>query len=107
MKKRTIAILCAALILSSFSLAQTAEIKGRVTLSPEGKPYGKGNMLLMLLGEDIYVKAPIDSEGRFFYRNLTPGTYVLKMDLYNLTPVEKEITILDETESLEITLPIT
>ncbi len=98
MKKRLVFFLCLITLLSGYVSLNAAEIKGKVTLSPKGEAYVHGNMLLMPLGEEIYTKAEIDSEGNYRYADLAPGRYLLKMDLYSLTPFETEITISEETE---------
>lgn len=105
MKKRHLAII---LILISISLTSlnAADIKGKVTLLPKGKPYTHGSILLMPLGAEKYTKTFIDPQGNFIYRDLKPGKYIIKMDLYSLTPVEKEIEIKEEEETLELDLSI-
>ncbi len=98
MKKRLVFFLCLITLLAGYVSLNAAEIKGKVTLSPKGEPYVHGNMLLMPLGEEIFTKAEIDSEGNYRYADLSPGRYLLKMDLYSLTPFETQITISEETE---------
>ncbi len=98
MNKRLIIILCLSVIIFGLADLKAAEIKGKVTLSPEGKPYVHGNMLLMLVGEETYTKAEIDAEGNYVYSDLTPGKYDLKLDLYSLTPFETEVVIDQETD---------
>jgi len=92
--------------ITSFSLLSAADIKGKVILAPKGKPYSHGLILLMPLGEEKYIKTTIDPQGNFIYQNLKPGKYIIKMDLYSLTPVEKEIEIQRETETLAVNLSI-
>jgi len=104
-KKFAVIILFFALIASLTSL-NAADIKGKITLSPQGKPYTHGAILLMPLGEEKYIKTTIDPQGNFIYRDLKPGKYIIKMDLYGLTPVEKEISISDEKETLDLPLSI-
>lgn len=99
MKKRLFIILCVSAILFGLTHLEAAEIKGKVTLSPEGKPYVHGNMLLMLVGEDKFTRAEIDPEGNYIYTGLIPGKYLLKMDLYSLTPFETEVEIDEETDT--------
>ncbi len=98
MKKRIVFLLSLMIILSGYVSLNAADIKGKVTLSPKGEPYVRGNMLLMPLGEELFTKAEIDSEGNYQYTDLTPGRYLLKMDLYSLTPFETEVTITEESE---------
>lgn len=105
-KKLSVIILFLSLI-TSFSLLFAADIKGQVRLAPKDKPYSHGLILLMPLGEEKYIKTTIDPQGNFIYRNLKPGKYLIKMDLYGLTPVEKEIEIRQESEILELDLSIT
>lgn len=107
MKKRLTAIILSFLFFLGISALEAADIKGRVILLPEGKPYTHGAILLMPLGAEKYTKTTIDPHGNFIYRDLTPGKYLIKMDLYSLTPVEKEIEIKDEQETLELDLSIT
>ncbi len=87
------------IFLSGSASLNAADIKGKVTLSPEGKPYAHGNMLLMPVGEEKYTKAEIDPEGNYIYEDLRPGRYILKMDLYSLTPFETEVVIAEDTET--------
>jgi AGCS family alanine or glycine:cation symporter len=107
MKKRLFILLSITILLSGFVSLESAEIKGKVTLSPKGEPYVHGNMLLMPLGEELYTKAEIDPEGVYRYTDLTPGRYLLKMDLYSLTPFETEITISEETEIQVVDIDLT
>ena len=107
MKKRLFFLLLLTILLSGYVSLNAAEIKGKVTLSPKGKPYVHGNMLLMPLGEELYTKAEIDSEGYYQYADLTPGRYLLKMDLYSLTAFETEVTITEESERKVIDVDLT
>ena len=107
MKKRLFILLSLTILLSGFVSLEAAEIKGKITLSPKGEPYVHGNMLLMPLGEELYTKAEIDPEGNYRYTDLIPGRYLLKMDLYSLTPFETEITISEETEIQVVDVDLT
>jgi AGCS family alanine or glycine:cation symporter len=107
MKKRLTILVSLMIFLSGYASLNAADIKGKVTLSPKGAPYVHGNMLLMPLGEELYTKAEIDSEGNYRYTDLTPGRYLLKMDLYSLTPFETEITINEETETKVVDVDLT
>jgi len=106
MKKRALLILLLAALLAPLAGLHAAEIKGRVTLLPHGKPYDHGNMLLMPIGENRYTKAEISPEGEYSYTGLTPGRYVLKMDLYSLTPFQTEVTIEEENETRVVDVPL-
>ncbi len=83
----------------------SSDIIGKVVNSATGKPYTKGNILLLPFGEEKYIKVELDKEGNFVYRDLKPGKYIIKMDLYGLTPIEKQIQVPEE--QLNITLSIT
>ncbi len=107
MKKKFAIIIPLLVLISSLNVLNAADINGKVTLSPKGKAYTHGAILLMPLGAEKYVKTTIDPHGNFIYRDLRPGKYIIKMDLYGLTPVEKEITIIDEEETLDLPLTIT
>jgi len=107
MKKRLFFLLSLTILLSGYVSLNAAEIKGKVTKSPKGKPYAHGNMLLMPLGEDLFTKAEIDEEGNYQYADLTPGRYLLKMDLYSLTPFETEVAITEESEMKVIDIDLT
>ena len=106
MKKKTLAIIFLFTCLVSLSNLKAAEIKGKVTLLPKGTPYTRGAILLQPLGTEEYTKATIDKQGNFSYKDLKPGKYELKMDLYSATPVQMDIEIKEETEILEIPLSI-
>jgi AGCS family alanine or glycine:cation symporter len=107
MKKRLFFLLSLAILLAGYVSLNAAEIKGEVTISPKGKPYAHGNMLLIPLGEEIYTKAEIDEEGNYRYTDLTPGRYLLKMDLYSLTPFETEVNLTEESEIEVIDIDLT
>jgi AGCS family alanine or glycine:cation symporter len=99
MKKRLFIFFTLTILFSCYTTLHAADIRGKVTLFPKGKPYPHGSMLLMPLGAEAFTKAEIDPEGNFQYMDLNPGRYLLKMDLYSLTPFETEITINEETET--------
>jgi len=107
MKKRIVFLLSLMIFLSGYVSLNAADIKGKVTLSPKGEPYAHGNILLMPLGEELFTKAEIDAEGNYQYSDLTPGRYLLKMDLYSLTPFETEVTITGESEMKVIDIDLT
>ncbi len=107
MKKRIVFLLSLMILLSGYVSLNAADIKGKVTLSPKGEPYVHGNMLLVPLGEELFTKAEIDAEGNYQYADLTPGRYLLKMDLYSLTPFETEVTIKEESEMKVIDFDLT
>jgi AGCS family alanine or glycine:cation symporter len=106
MKKKTLAVIFLIACLVTLSSLNAAEIKGKVTLLPKGRPYAHGAILLQPLGTEEYTKSPIDKEGNFSFKDLKPGKYELKMDLYSATPVQMDIEIKEETEILEIPLSI-
>lgn len=108
MKKKFLASILLLLCLAAVPInnLNAAEIKGRVALSPKEKPYTRGAILLMPLGAEKYTKTTIDPQGNFIYRDLKPGKYILKMDLYGLTPAQKEIEIKEEEQTLELNLLI-
>ncbi len=106
MKKRLFIFFCMSAFIFGLAHLEAAEIKGKVTLSPHGKPYAHGNMLLMLVGEDKYTKAEIDPEGNYAYSGLEPGKYTLKMDLYSLTPFETEVDIEEENDLRQINVEL-
>jgi AGCS family alanine or glycine:cation symporter len=107
MKKRLSILLSMIILLSGYVSLNAAEIKGKVTLLPKEEPYSFGNMLLMPIGEEQYTKGEIDKEGNYQFSDLVPGRYLLKMDLFSLTPFETEITITDSAESMVIDIPLT
>lgn len=107
MKKKTLAIIFLFTCLMSLSTLKAADIKGKVTLSPKGKPYTEGIILLKPLEEERFAETNLDLQGNFIYRDRLPGRYIIKMDLYELTPFEKEIEIKEETETLELNFAIT
>jgi len=107
MKKRLSAIILTLTFLTGLTALNAADIKGKVILLPKDKPYTHGIILLMPLGAEKYTKTTIDPQGNFIYRDLKPGKYIIKMDLYSLTPVEREIEIMEEDETLELNLSVT
>ncbi|MQY61303.1 hypothetical protein GH153_05660 [bacterium] len=106
MKKKTLTIIFFFLCLMSLSTLKAADIKGKVILSPKGKPYTEGIVLLKPLEEKYFSEAALDLEGNFIYSDLKPGKYIIKMDLHELTPFEEEIEIKDKTETLELNFTI-
>lgn len=107
MKKRLSAIILTLTFLTGLTALNAADIKGKIILLPKDKPYTHGIILLMPLGAEKYTKTTIDPQGNFIYRDLKPGKYIIKMDLYSLTPVEQEIEIMEEDETLDLSLSIT
>ncbi len=106
MKKKKHALLLAMTVLFGISILNAAEIKGKVTLLPSGKPFTKGAVLFRSPADEKYVKADIDSEGNYIITGLSPGTYIIKIDLYGLTPIEQEIYIDTKETVLQLDLPI-
>ncbi len=100
MKKRSIIILLLIVFFSGYASLDAAEIKGKVRQSPTGDPYPHGNMLLMPIGEELFTKAEIDEEGNYAFSGLRAGRYLLKMDLYSLTPFETEVYIEEDSETI-------
>jgi AGCS family alanine or glycine:cation symporter len=106
MKKKTLAIILFFLCLMSLQILNAADIKGKVILSPKGEPYTEGIVLLKPLEEEYFSETALDPEGNFTYSDLRPGKYIIKMDLYELTPFEEEIEIKDKAETLELSFTI-
>ncbi|NIN91743.1 amino acid carrier protein, partial [bacterium] len=106
MKKKALAIVFFSLCLMSLSALNAADIKGKVILSPKGIPYTQGIVLLKPLEEEYFTETALDLEGNFTYRDLKPGKYIIKMDLYELTPFEEEIEIKDKDETLDLSFTI-
>jgi len=111
MKIKILAVIFILILIFSLSTLKGADIKGKVLLLPEQKPYGRGFILLtpfeeLEKKEKKEFKSTIDKQGNFNYQNLEPGKYLLKMDLYSIPKVEKEIEIKEKDEILELTLPI-
>lgn len=107
MIKKFIVSTILALFVFSLHPLEAAEIKGQVTLAPKRKPYTKGAILVRPIEEEIFIKAEIDKEGNYAFTNLSADKYILKMDLYGLTPFEQEIEIKDQNEILVLNLAIT
>ncbi len=106
MKKKFIVSSIAIIFFFGLHSVNAADIQGRVTLFPKGTPYTKGSILVRPIAEDVFIKADIDKEGNYTFSDLDPGKYVIKMDLYGLTPIEQEIEIKDPEETLVLDLPI-
>ena len=105
MKKKVFAIIFISALVFSLSTLYAADIKGKVSLSPEGKPYTHGDILLTPLGTEEYIKAEIDDQGNFNFQDIKPGKYEIKMDLYSATPSggeKREIEINEEDEIIEL-----
>ncbi|MGD8537126.1 MAG: sodium:alanine symporter family protein [Candidatus Aminicenantes bacterium] len=106
MTKKLIVSLILVLLVVGPSTLRAAEVKGKVTLTPKGEPYTKGSVLIRPIEEEVFIKSEIDQEGNYLFTDLSPGRHILKMDLYGLTPVEREIDIKDSDEALVIDLSI-
>jgi AGCS family alanine or glycine:cation symporter len=106
MKKKIVAFIFLMVFVLGFAGLRATEVKGKVSLLPKEEPYTKGAVLIKPIGEEQYIKAEIDSEGFYSFTDIDPGIYVLKIDLYGLTPYEKEIEISGEEETLIIDLAI-
>ncbi|MGD9347591.1 MAG: sodium:alanine symporter family protein [Candidatus Aminicenantes bacterium] len=83
-----------------------ADVKGRVTLTPKGEPYVKGSILIRPIEEDVFIKSEIDKDGNYAFTGLSTGRHVIKMDLYGLTPFEREVEIKEQDEIMVIDLSI-
>lgn len=88
------------LVISSLS---ASEIKGKVTLLPKEKPFSKGAVLIKSPAEDKFIKADIDTGGNYIFSDVRAGKYIIKVDLYGLTPIEQEIEI-QEGETKDVPL---
>ncbi len=108
MKKKVYLFIFISISLCCVSFLNAADIKGKVIRFPDERPYSHGAVLLTPRGTEEYIKAEIDKLGGFVFRDIKPGRYNLKIDLYSVTPEggEKEIEITEEEERLEVTLPI-
>ena len=107
MTKKLIVSTILVLLVFGLHALEAADIKGQVTLTPKGEPYTKGAILIKPIEKDVFIKAEIDTEGNYTFTDLSPGKYIIKMDLYGLTPVEREVEIKDREEILELDLTIT
>jgi AGCS family alanine or glycine:cation symporter len=104
MKKKTFVFFFLSTLLISLSTLNAADIKGKVILADNGKPYSHGDILLTFLGAEEYTKAKIESDGNYIFHDIRPGKYEIKMDLYSATPSGaeiKEIEVKEEDEILE------
>jgi AGCS family alanine or glycine:cation symporter len=104
MKKKTSLIFFLLTFLISLSTLKAADIKGKVILADNDKPYSHGDILLTSIGAEEYTKAKIKSDGNFTFHDIRPGKYEIKMDLYSATPSGaeiKEIEVKEEDEVLE------
>ncbi|MBN1225197.1 MAG: sodium:alanine symporter family protein [Candidatus Aminicenantes bacterium] len=106
MKKQLLLSILLASLIFSIGALNAAEIKGKVTIYPSEKAYTKGAILLKPLGEEKYEKSEIDKEGGYAFAGIQPGKYIIKMDLYSLTPVEQEIEITNAVETTVLDLQI-
>jgi len=106
MKKKFLGSMLLAGLVLILGTLNAAEIRGKITISPGEKAYTKGAVLLRPLGEETYEKSEIDDSGNYIFTDVRPGRYIIKMDLYSLTPVEKEIRVTDAYEILVLDLQI-
>lgn len=107
MKKKAFASFVLIIFLTAgVSFLNAADVKGKVTQQPKGKPYSRGVILVKLLSEEYYKECSVDKEGNYSFQDLDPGNYTIKMDLYGLTPLEKEFQISEAVETITIDFPI-
>jgi len=93
MKKKHLAIIFIFLMLFGYSSLSATDIEGKVSLSPKGKDFDRGAVLLRPVAEESYTKQDLDAQGRFLFTGLRPGRYEIKMDLYGLTPFQDEVVV--------------
>jgi AGCS family alanine or glycine:cation symporter len=96
MKKKRFVVIFTLLMLFGYSSLSATDIEGKVSLSPKGKDFDRGAVLLKPVAEETYTKQDLDVQGRFLFTGLRPGRYEIKMDLYGLTPFQDEIIVSDE-----------
>jgi len=105
MKKRgkdLLAFVCLFLLISFFAHAQTTEIQGKVT-SPEGEPLPGVGVILSspnLIGGDQ--SRITDSEGKFRFVALLPGTYSVEAKLQGFTPQKHSDLRLSQGKTLTV-----
>jgi AGCS family alanine or glycine:cation symporter len=93
MKKKHLALIFIFLMLFGYSSLSATDIEGKVSLSPKGKDFDTGAVLLRPVAEESYTKQDLDAQGRFLFTGLRPGRYEIKMDLYGLTPFQDEVIV--------------
>lgn len=59
----------------------------------KNKPLKDGYVLLKKQGEDNYIKASLNSKGEFVFRDLKPGIYDFKLDIYSVEKLKQKIEI--------------
>ncbi|GAG90245.1 unnamed protein product, partial [marine sediment metagenome] len=100
--KDWLAFLCLFLLVSFFAHAQTTEIQGKVT-SPEGEPLPGVGVILSspnLIGGDQ--SRITDSEGKFRFVALLPGTYSVEAKLQGFTPQKHSDLRLSQGKTLTV-----
>lgn len=96
MKKKHFVLIFTFLMLFACSSLSATDVEGKVSLSPKGKDFDRGAVLLRPVAEESYIKQDLDTQGRFLFTGLRPGRYEIKMDLYGLTPFQDEIVVSGE-----------
>ena len=93
MKKKHLALIFIFLMLFGYSSLSATDVEGKVSLSPKGKDFDRGAVLIRSVAEESYTKQDLDAQGRFLFTGLRPGRYEIKMDLYGLTPFQDEVIV--------------
>jgi uncharacterized protein (TIGR02145 family) len=77
------------------------ELSGIVKDSQDNKPVATTTIILTELNDTVYT----DNDGVFFFRNLIPGNYRIKVTKQHYASIEENITVKSaETEEMEINL---
>ena len=64
----------------------------------KNKPLRDGYVLLKKQGEDNYIKASLNHKGEFVFRDLKPGIYDFKLDIYSVEKLKQKIEIKEDID---------
>jgi hypothetical protein len=104
---RCLAVLAAALALTSYGWAQnaTGTIDGRVT-DPSGSAIPGAAVTVENTATNVKLKAPTNSEGRFYQRYLLPGAYTVTVEKAGFERYIQTGIQLDIEQTITLTVPM-
>ena len=100
MVKKLLTLLIAGLVVGSSAFAQTATITGTVTDQKSGEALPSVNVFIV----ELQRGAATDQDGEFTVEDVEYGTYTLRASFVGYDTFEQEITVNQETTTLNIQL---